>query len=343
MDFDKISSHVLEKIRRSLSHPLNEKCAYKYYSDFFYGLRALYEKSVINTLKSFNSFCNKMQLDGKFDLMTYYQGISEISFWIYSAKNNYSFLLEKKISDENNCDVDMQIFKDDITFNIEVKCPTFEIAVKPDLLKIDTSFRSVTKDVFANHKKEIESDIVKPIMQNSDCKYADYEFEKNCDNRLVDYLKSGQQKFIYSNNNSINVLVISVPSENIESYWGYLYNCFSGLFTEKSFNPHCDYDKVDVILLTNMIAGHQKPNDAFNSWDISSYCNLLCKNPYSRKHISKLHNGYIKLQDLFPNDTERFESFYNSFIEKCEKEKLPLQGIMFPTYLHTNYPLLWKT
>ena len=61
--------------------------------------------------------------------------------------------------------------------------------------------------------------------------YTGYNISKINDNKVIEYLRSCQTKFNYEAN-SINVLVISVSSQQMQDYWGYIYNPFTGIFTE---------------------------------------------------------------------------------------------------------------
>lgn len=51
--------------------------------------------------------------------------------------------------------------------------------------------------------------------------YTGYNISKINDNKVIEYLRSCQTKFNYEAN-SINVLVISVSSQQMQDYWGYI-------------------------------------------------------------------------------------------------------------------------
>lgn len=340
MDYNKIVLEVMKHLEKNTDHILFEKCSYNYYQDFFNALKHLCKSKIIGSRKELNSFLGKMQLNRRFDELKYYKGISEIMFWIYAAKQGYNFNLEKKLQAERNFDIDIQILRNGFTFNIEIKSPDFD-RINEKILNINIPFRSRTKEENEDAKNAVTEDIVDPIINRENNGYSDFKFSKINDNKLLDYLKSGQQKFNYCNESSINVLVISVTSEQMEDYWGYLYNGYTGLFTDSSFCKNEDYDKVDVVLLTNLVSGHQAPHDDFNSWDLNVYFNLLCTNPFSyKKKSSPLCPTYKELLSLFPNCTQDFENFYSNLIEKCIKDKIPLDGLLFPMYIAERYPLL---
>lgn len=117
-------------------------------------------------------------------------------------------------------------------------------------------------------------------------------------------------------------------------------------FNRMQFNngicPPTDYDKIDVVYLTALVTGHTKPKDTYNSWKLSSYCNLLCKNPFSRKYQNGFYEGYKSALELFPNSTSCFEEFYSGVSESADKAQRPLQGLMFPTFFDEYFPYLWR-
>ena len=131
----------------------------------------------------------------------------------------------------------------------------------PEILKIDPLFRTVTdKELYKREMSKALNEVAQPVIKNSDGRFKGYKIKKIADEKLRDFLKSGQSKFPASDNTSINILAIAVPITNFENYWAYLYNAFSGLFV-KSNNGICpptDYDKIDVVYLTALVTGHTK-------------------------------------------------------------------------------------
>ncbi len=104
----------------------------------------------------------------------------------------------------------------------------------------------------------------------------------------------------------------------MDNYWGYLYNPFTGIFTDqfagKFFDKennevkYSDFDKVDVVYLTNIVEGHIRCFKDFDSWKLENYCGIFCINPFSQR--TKNHSDlevYKKLLEILPNDTIRFE------------------------------------
>lgn len=331
---------IEEKIDKCSSHILKEKKNEKYYKDFINEVEVLYNNGCLNKKKDLNQFINKLQLDN-YNEFKYYQGLAEIIFWIYCSKNNYNFELEKKLRDDVNTDVDVQIVKDDIKFNIEIKCPKFE-EKKDGIFKIIPAYRSLDKEDFNMEMDKLHKEISEEIVKNSNGRFKEFKQQKINDNKILDYLKSAQTKFSDDKTDCLNILVVSVRSEDMQSYWNYLYNPLSGLFTENSFHNSKDYNKVDIVILSNLIEGHISPKDEYNSWCLENYCNIICLN--SKKENLE-NNEFIKKLimlecDIIPNDTIQFEGYMTELI-KFFPSYVALNGLLFSHYMNDHYKSQW--
>lgn len=344
-DVSNLLQQVVEEINENEFHPLHRFCSYNYYTDFFSMAEILFAHGYFNTQKERKSFFNRMQFNSKFSEMRYYQGVSELLFIYFALDHQLTFVTDKKLLLNSNNDIDLQITDNGFHYNVEIKCPAFDVCNSPEILKIDPLFRTVTdKELYKREMSKALNEVAQPVIKNSDGRFKGYKIKKIADEKLRDFLKSGQSKFPASDNTSINILAIAVPITNLENYWAYLYNAFSGLFV-KSNNGICpptDYDKIDVVYLTALVTGHTKPKDTYNSWKLSSYCNLLCKNPFSRKYQNGFYEGYKSALELFPNSTSCFEEFYSGVSESADKAQRPLQGLMFPTFFDEYFPYLWR-
>ena len=122
-------------------------------------------------------------------------------FWLYAIRRNYSFEIDKQLhtkNEKNNSDVDIQIVKDGYTFNIEVKTPNQVKKTDESILNITIPFRSFErKDIQDEEVRKINRDISQAIINNSQGKYTAYEQTKIDDNKVIEYLRSGQTKFTY--------------------------------------------------------------------------------------------------------------------------------------------------
>ncbi|MCB2300861.1 hypothetical protein [Clostridium tagluense] len=351
MDYETISFIIYKRLREKDEHVINTKITYDYYNRFWIYVKLLYDKGVLKTQRDINQLCNKLQLGKEYNLEKYFQGISEMIFWIYACNQKLEFEMDKKLREDNNHDVDLQIKKGGYIFNIEIKCPQFINLTNKDTLNLNFPFRSVDKEVLNNEMKILRSDYLQKILDDSDGKYKEIKPQKINDNKVIEYLRSCQDKFVYGGEKSINVLVISLQSSEMQDYWGYMYNRYTGIFTNGFKNKftdkggnvvnHSDFDKIDVVYITNIVSGHIKVNDKFDSWSLNTYCNLLCINPFSFKRTKKNNvSNYDELFLLLPNDNLKFEEG----LEKCQLEgkKIgkPLDAIYLLEYIYDYYKLL---
>ncbi len=157
--------------------------------------------------------------------------------WIHYSNLNIPYFPDKNVTQQGNYNVDLQVLYEGMRFNFEVKCPevypsgAFSSTVE-NILSVNIPFRTTGFEESKNYKAIIDKEIIKPIIANSEGKYVKYEYKKIDDNKVLTYLNSCQDKFTTSDDTSLNVLVISVLSSEMQDYWGYLYNAYSGIFTD---------------------------------------------------------------------------------------------------------------
>ena len=352
IEFQTIMDRISSGLKDQPYHILNQSGNSNYYSDFEKTVKILSDAGFFKNANTVEVFKKKLQIgNAVFNHNLYFQNIAEVMFWRYAIEKNLTYELEKKVSTENNCDVDLFISHGSYRYNVEIKTPNNDSLQKEEnsqVLKVTVLGRVFSKEKAEEEKSKITKDIFAPIIDKSVNSYEKVEFLKNQDNRTLDYLKSAQSKFTYTDNNSLNVLVIAVDIGEIEDYFSHLTFGASGLFTQNSFCTHDTYDKVDFVLLTSLVTGHKKYNDIDNAWSLSNYFNLLVYNPFSKKHKKELptqehvSNEYRKIAGLFPDDTERFSYCFVEFLKKQEKDGLPIEGIFMSSYFAEYYPHLWK-
>ena len=278
-------------------------------------ISVLYKVGVLQNNKAVKRFCDKLRIRTGYDRDQCLQGLSEMVFWLYAIKNSYTYEMDKKLKNQENTDVDIQLLKYGYKFNIEIKTPK---QVKEDddkVLGVNIPFRSF----------------------------------KNKDTQKK-YLRSCQTKFNYEAN-SINVLVISVSSQQMQDYWGYIYNPFTGIFTEDFKNSfydksgkdvkHNDFDTVDVIYLTNIVEGHIRKIEGFDPWKLENYCGIFCINPFSvRTKDKKDIEVYEKLLNILPNDTILFEKEHDQANQRGKEMNISVDPIFMQEYISEHYPKL---
>ncbi|WP_419748566.1 hypothetical protein ACNULB_01495 [Clostridium perfringens] len=351
MNFTEDCNKIFRKLSLDENHYLNKKNTYEYYNSFWKNINLL-SKGGYFKICTIDSFCNKLKIGMNFTMNSYMQGISELMFSIYANAKGYSYEVDKCLKTTDNYDVDIQIKHNNYTFNIEVKTPNLMVKSDKRKLNVNTCFRTMNKNKNEKAKKIVEEDILRIISENSEGKYEGWSYKKLDDNKILEYLKSAQDKFIESDKNSINILVIAVESEEMQNYWWYLYNRMSGIFTnsfEGKFRDKnnkvitsTDFNKTDVIYLTNIPSGHLKLSDEFDAWNLSSYCNLLCINYNSNKFINDKNSiMYSLICDLLPNVSKKFENGYKEFQKESEKKGIPLEFLYFPAFLTENFKKIY--
>lgn len=355
MTKNEIENRIYSFLCKQENHSLKQHMNYDYYNKFWENVSLLVDNGFLKSAKSVDKFCNKLQIKGFYNEDKYYQGISEILFWLYAIKSGYEFSADKKLNNESNNpyenDVDVQIIQNNCKYNIEVKCPNQREKPSDKTLTVNVPYRSIESlEKFDEEMYEIHNEVTQTIIKNSNGQYTNYQQSKIVDNKVVEYLKSCQKKFNYDND-CINVLALSVPSGELQNYYGYLCNPATGIFTD-AFPGHFfdkdtnevkyeHFDKVDVVYLTNIVTGHLKISDRINAWNLSEYCSILLINPYSRHTIENtVVHLYKNLLSLLPNDTLKFKKERDEKLRNNILNEVPIDPIIFFEYLYNYYPLL---
>lgn len=346
---------IIERLQKIPDHYLLKEENMEYYNQFLHQIDILEKFGCLDTERKMNSICTKLQILKTFDINKYFQGVSELMLHMYACNNNFKFESDKKLNQKSNgTDVDIQIVYDMYKFNIEVKSPIMNLDDKRrQNLLVDMSYRTIPLEQLNYYKGTVEEEVIDSIVKNSEGEFEDFEYKKIEDTKLLSYMQSCKDKFNF-NNDELNILFIALPSDKMQNYWSFLYNPYSGFFTEKfdSFGyfdkdgkqyKQSDFEKIDVIVLSNIISGHLKTITDFPTWDIQKYCNILCINFYGKKFKEgnkQLLDAFIQ---LFPHDNLRFENH----LEMVQKEEMKremggpiLESIFLSSYLSYYYPHL---
>lgn len=342
-------AEIYDGIRNQDDHPLFRFCAMEYYRDFWELVQHLYSEKALSTVGEIKRFKRQLELNGNFDCARYLQGVPEIIFQYFAMRKQLEFHLEKNVNNKNGKDVDIQLRDGDFTYNVEIKTPQYLVeSNEEDVIKANTSYRVMEKEKLDTEKAHLH-DMLEPALKSKDNKFTKIQYSKIEDNKLLSFLRDAQEKFSVSDENSINILALSVTSDKMQDYWNYLYNGYSGVFTP-CYNSDLihikkeEFDRIDVILLSNLISGHVHPVDGHNSWHLESYCNILCRNANSqRAHVNQsMHNRYqivyIKAMELFPNSTNGFEELYKKYDSNFPDE---FKTCIFSELLSSYYAWLW--
>lgn len=226
----------------------------------------------------------------------YIQAASELTVCAWFAfRAPKTFIYEPKLKPPKDVDCAFKI--EDMQFNIEVKCANYEsqreIYSNSDLRM--SAFGRL--DQFFETVDEFKS------LLGAGSEPSRLEHTKHMDLKLKDYLLSAQSKFAeHVNLNHLNVLVVCVDDQMDMNQWvGYLYGP-RGLFTTESFEPPENYNKVDLVVLTNLYHRHYQPlqkNKISQHWNMGEAFNVLIRNPIS----SKPDRVFDYFSHYLPNET----------------------------------------
>jgi len=206
-----------------------------------------------------------------------------------------SFVYEDEINPPKN--VDCAFSLDGFKFNVEIKCPDYS-------KKHDTDEKNAYQAgafgriddyswVVEKLQKEVfyVADPDKPLIK-----------QQHMDNKLKDFLLSAHGKFSNNpNEKELNVLVVCCSDRTDMQKWFFYMYGLQGLLTDNSYHPSIEYNKVDVVVLTNIYHRHQdyKNKDKLSeNWDWERSFNLIFSNPM--REMDK-KDAIWKFVDLIPN------------------------------------------
>jgi len=271
-EFEKLNlpeGHYL-KIAREQGH--------NYFQEF---LTASDKLKTILKPNDFKTFWNeKMQLDkGVFNEKAFIQGACETAVANHFADKT-DFGIEVKVNPNNKKDVDCQFKSNGFTYNIEVKCASFDAKEKvenSDSFKFHTFGRMPEREgLIRELSKALDEGLTnqgKPLKVHQEL--------KNMDNNLKDFLESAHEKFNANcPDNEVNILLVGCNDKSdMQSWLGYLF-ADEGLFTEDSFADSTKYNNVDMIVLTNLYFKHKDfhKKRVKNSWRLEETLNFVFYN-----------------------------------------------------------------
>jgi len=300
MDIEKQLQSIKDN-NHYLSKAYSEKLPY--YDCFKQSINDLSKKLTDKQLEDLVT--NKLQIkEGTFSEKPYIQSACETTVNSYFAKNyETSFQYELQINPNSNKNVECQIKDADYTYNIEVKCSSFE--AKENIDKID-AFKFGTFGRMEDYKdamKEIGDLMVEGQKKTGKDPKPLIELKK-MDNNLKDFLVSAHQKFNPTpNENEVNILVVCCGDANDIQFWHNYMFAPQGLFTKGSYYNQNEYSLVDVVVLTNLYHRHNKYFDKQNLvgiWDFSEAFNLVFSNPFRK--LNK-ENSIKHFLEIFPHYT----------------------------------------
>lgn len=317
-----------------------------YYSNFKDAMRLIEEKGMVSSNKAKKRLYNKLLIESNknpFSVNRYLQGVSEILFWIYAAKNNLIIETDYKLNSSNAKDVDVRIKTNNHFFNIEIKCPDQEVRTDNHLL-LSYAYRvqGVSKIKIDEMMNKLEEMIQPGIDEHPEMGITGSECKKTNDNKIINYMDSAQEKFAYSDS-EMNILVISVPSNEMQYYYNYLWNPESGILAGEleCFNRRPEeFDKIDVVVLTNIVSGHSM-DVGMNAWDLNNYCTIGFINPNSygiKKHTKPLS----EMLNVIPDEAIRFQKEREKVLARDLPRGIPVDEMVVFEYLVNNHSILYS-
>ncbi len=278
-----------------------------YFTEFINSMTLIKEKVPEKDFKVF--WDDKMQLNkAKFDRKAFIQGACEVAVAAYFSSKN-DFKVEVKVNPKNKKDVDTQFKSGGFTYNIEVKCASFEAKEK---IPGSDSFVFQTLGRLPNKNELIQtlSRLMDQGLANQGKPLKPHLEQKNMDNNLKDFLISAHEKFnSESSEQEINILLIGCnDTDDMQSWVGYL-TASCGLFTADSYCDPAFYNNVDLVVLTNLYYKHKDfyQKNVEGSWTLQETLNLSIVNPFSKK---KNPTGIL----AFNNEIINYNTELNEFI-----------------------------
>ena len=219
----------------------------------------------------------KLQLHSdKIDETQYLQAACEVTICAYFAdKFPSNFQYEPQPTPPK--DVDCSYMDGEFLFNVEVKCADFS---KKHEIQGQDAFQMGAFGRVPDYQ-EVFADLA-PIM-SSGADGKPLVLQQHKDNKLKDFLISAHGKFAaVPDEKALNVLAVCCDDPgDVQKWFGYMY-AHEGLFTEQSFAERSQYERVDVVMLTNLFHRHHKhemKDKLSNHWDLGSAFNLVFSNP----------------------------------------------------------------
>ncbi len=251
---------------------------------------------------------NKMLLKQNFKDFVYIQSATELSVNLFFYNLSPStFEYEIKMNPDNKKDIDCQVEIEHIKYNIEVKCPDLEdkLNVSDDTLKVSFGTRMPNHDKVLKDVKSITAN----ILNSSKSSYKKTINVKRDDNKMKEYLIGAHKKFI--DNDGLNVLIVPLNSpESFDEWLAYLIEPNAGLFTDKSYISVSKFNKVDIVVFTNLVNSHLNYNKSpiSNPWDFSKHFNIVQCNPYRLRDKKEAILKFYK--NLIPNYSDDFAKHF---------------------------------
>lgn len=298
--------------------------------EYFLGLNgALNDLAPFLSLSERKDLCfNKLGLkDNNVTEQPFIQAAVELTVCAHFARFfPEGFVYEEKVNPPK--DVDCSFRVGDYKFNVEVKCANFEKKHAVDDgegFKIGAHGRLTDFKDLSGNLTEAFASVGSPLSE-----------QRHMDNNLKDFLLSADGKFAaVTPDKELNVLVVACDDAmDMQKWYSYLYGS-QGLFTPESFVDSSGYNKVDMVLLTNLYHRHKDPvlkDKLVGHWELNQAFSILCQNPKSLKPDETFN--------MFSGTVHHYNNELHSHVVEGDAPDFILNGLAIPDYvgrkLHAN-------
>jgi hypothetical protein len=210
----------------------------------------------------------------------YVESACELSVANHVAQSAVSgYDVDKKLGQSaGKKDVDVVYSLRPIKVAVEVKCPR-ELEVPPMVPTLDFAGRHPEADrMFAELRSALSQATSIPVEQRQ------LQLAQHKDNKLKDFLVSAHEKFPdEADFDRLTVLFVAC-GEDLGPWHGYLFEN-QGLFTAASFYPIDEYERTQVVILSNLKYFHTTCA-ANHDWTLKNVFMLPCVNPRASPSIT---------------------------------------------------------
>lgn len=232
------------------------------------------------------------------------------------------FVYEEKVNPPK--DVDCSVRVEGYKYNVEIKCADFS---KKHAIDESTGFK-----IGALGRMPDFDDLATNL---KDLFFSDGHVlsrQRHMDNNLKDFLISAHEKFApQTQDTELNVLVVGCDDPmDMQKWHSYLYGV-QGLFTQESYAEASAYDRVDIVLLTNLYHRHkdQATKDKLSGhWNLYEAFCILCENPKSLKPAETFLE--------FSKTVRHYNNELNSHTVEGEAPEFILKGLAIPNFVVTQ-------
>ena len=134
---------------------------------------------------------------------------------------------------------------------------------------------------------------------------------KNMDNNMKAFLLSAHEKFNPSPLEcEVNILAVCCGNpQDMQSWFGYL-QANEGLFTQNSFYDPNKYNRVDLVILTNLYHRHHEfyeKESLHDHWLFEDAFNLIFRNPVRLLNKEQAIKSFIQVFPNYSNDLVSYD------------------------------------